>query len=395
MINISAAVHTLKESKGFGDGVNNLIALGGVGAELTSALYSLKHAHAVRAGDTAKLAGFAKNAAFFEKVGNGVTAFICAWESYKRFDASDTDAAAAWGGASAGFLMATLAGGPLMWAGMGIGLGFVILAYYLTDTPLEEFIKNNALSDERGLPKAEGEKPGRYITRVYDTRGSLNPDSTYHKRNDFLWANVKLSDLLVASDITVDVEQLADETKKAHQAGPATIITHRGLAKTISVTISFRQFLRHENQLACRVHFYQDGLLSPNTIGVELRQLSFAREFIPASSTRPPKVKVTFTLSDNITAAYKQHSQLLFVCGLSLGDNRFYPAKFDGKARFLGAYINTLFIKEGTHTEFQRGLSDKVSYHSQIDQRSGVKESRVAVDTHYNLLSGGAWNKGN
>ncbi len=321
-------------------------------------------------------------------VGSGVTVIMCTWDACLSFDARDIDAGFAWAGAAAAFLVATsietaivlkLSASfvPVGWVAAGIGVGLVFLAYYLKDTPIEGFFKNNALSDEEGFNRLEGESVGEYNKRLYLNRELLCPDSDYKKWNNFKLAGAHLTDLLVSSGVQIKPTKLINQ--KEHTEGrytkPDFITT--GYIKSMEIGISFRQFLKTEEQLAYDFYFYKNGLNG----GYEniTQKINPVLRIKQGTEKLPPQIVLNVEIPKEYTDQYTDDSILMIVSALSLGEGEFYPTNYNNETRLLGTYVSVLY----TETEEVRrwGRSTKIS----------LPQSNVAIDPLNQLLSGQAW----
>ncbi|CCN69157.1 toxin VasX [Vibrio nigripulchritudo] len=108
--------------------------------------------------------------------GGLLTAGIAAWDSYKLFESSDTDAGLAMGMVAMGTLVTTLATGlftssatflglgPIAWIGVGIAvLGFVLYTIF-KDTPIEVWLKNGPF----------GKDPSKEYKHLQDPKTAFN-----------------------------------------------------------------------------------------------------------------------------------------------------------------------------------------------------------------------------
>lgn len=383
VFNIGAAYHTFSKDMS----KKSLVNLSGISAEFTSAtLYLAEKTLATTISSTA-INGVSKIAFGANAVGSGVTAIMCTWEACLSFDARDTDAGFAWGGAAAAFAGATAMifvstawAGPVGWACAGIGVGLVFLAYYFTDSPIEKFFKNNALSDEVDLLKSQGELTGAYNKRFYLNRNTINPDSDFKKYNDFKFAGAILSDFMVCSDINVNILDLINEETSSTDLWEAVLGSHetvrQGDVKIFQFVISFRQFLRTADQLAYNIYFYENGIKGGSYEKLDITTSGYVEE---GGEKTPPSVKVDITIPNSITKKYKPKSQILIVCALSLGNDKFYPAVLNEQHRFLGAFVD---IHHSHTTKTTRvGSSTNIEFN----------KSNVAVKPLDQLLSSKAW----
>ena len=384
IFNIGAAYHTFSNNKNS----KNIVNLVGVSAELTAATSYLAEKVLVRTVAVSSMRTISSLAYRANVVGSGVTAIMCTWEAVLSFDARDFDASAAWGGAAAAFagvtamiFVSTAWAGPVGWACAGIGVGLVFLAYYFTDSPIEKFFKNNVLSDEKDWEMIEGELTGAYNKRFYLNRKLINPNDDYEKYNDLKFAGATLTDFIVCSDIQVKIKRfLNEETTNTGLWDAAVWGKHEsvveGDVKIFQFVISFRQFLRTADQLAYSIYFYENGISSGSYEKLEIANLGSIKE---GDDKTPPRIELDVTIPKSTTDKYKPKSQILIVCALSLGDDKFYPALLNDQHRFLGAYVDVHHSR--TEKTTRVGKSTSVDF---------IK-SNVAITPLDQLLSGKAW----
>lgn len=102
------------------------------------------------------------------------------WDAYESFDKGDTDAGVMMGLAGISFGVSTVycilaLSEPLGWVAALVGTGFMVLAYMLTDTPLQTLFSNYLLSDhyEKGFPLLANETPMAYNRRILKNKEIL------------------------------------------------------------------------------------------------------------------------------------------------------------------------------------------------------------------------------
>ena len=383
VFNIGAAYHTFKSDRSNKNRTN----LFGITAELTSATSYLAKSTLTNVIGKSAMSGIGKLAFSANVVGSGVTAIMCTWEAVLSFDARDINAGFAWGGAAAAFAGVTAMifvsaswAGPVGWACAGIGVGLVFLAYYFTDSPIEKFFKNNVLSDEVDWKILPEETPGAYNKRFYLNRNTINPDGDFKMYNDFKFAGATLTDFIVCSNIDVRIKSLINEQNSNTGLCEAVLGSHEsvkeGDVKTFQFMISFRQFLRTADQLAHSIYFYENGISNGSHEKVEVASLG---SVIDGDDNNTPHIDVEVTIPTSVTTKYKLKSQILIVCALSLGNDKFYPAMLNEDHRYLGAYIDVHHIHTTTTTRV--GQSTNIEFN----------KSNIAIAPLEQLLSGKAW----
>ena len=384
VFNIGAAYHTFSQDLSYKNGFN----LFGIGAELTSATAYFVESTLANVIGKESMRNIAKLAIRANVVGAGVTVIMCTWEACLSFDARDNDAALAWTGAAAAFSGVTVAAifagaswaGPLGLICAGIGVGLVFLAYYFKDSPLETFFKNNALSDEKDFPRINDlhKLPGDYIRDFYANVNDISSDLDNRKWNDFKFAGAELTDLIVCSDITIKGTRLFDveeEYLSGHKEYSMPTFISSGKIKTYEIRVSFRQFLQNKEQFVYELYFYKDGIKGSYQKIKKIPDISIEK----GTENTPPQIVIKLVMPDHYLKQYTKNSQILVVCALALGDDEFYPSRYNKDTRFLGAYASV----NQSELEQYSILGLRKSNH--------IYKSNVAVEPMNQLLSGNAW----
>ena len=198
--------------------LKNSIGLFGSAAHLSSASSAYVEAkiaqgvYNVSEGSSLRITKFSKVAGF---VGSGVSVAMCTWDSVDRFQSRDYDASLVWGltGVVSGILWVD---GVFAYAGGAALLGFwptlilsalffggMFLAIYLTDNPIEKYLKNNAFNSTDQM-RLSPETPFYYIRAMIDNKARLVPDR-FKIWRDFQRAASDLYDLLIAYKVDDDI----------------------------------------------------------------------------------------------------------------------------------------------------------------------------------------------
>ncbi len=376
VFNLGAAIGALSEDFNTKNGVQ----LVGISSELTEALLRLKEASIIRSGGK----GFASGSYYLKALdtasiaGAAITTVMCVWDAYDSFDAHDGDAGWAYLGAAVAFggltavtvasvMASATVGGPLGWICAGVGLGFMYLAYKLTDTPLEKFFKHSAFSDVIPL-EFNGDPAWKYNQRFYKFRQQLT-DPKYHKEidlSDFVRASAELHDLLVCSRISFEATKTIRNTEEIEMPPKdfmQPLIIREGYATEFEVAISFNQFLKNEDQLSYKVFYYPQGMEQGH---VEIA-IERAVRIEKGSDAAPPKAIVTIRLSAEMAAKATIKSQLLFVCRLNLEGDNYYPVDFQLNHRMLAAVVSIRQLEaSGVATYSTHGSHTKIAPLSDI-----------------------------
>lgn len=330
--------------------VKNQINFAGVSAELSEAILTLRHTQLEKRG--VKITRFGKATLRGTSIiGASVTVIMCAWDAYDHFASRDTDAAWAYVGAGAAFSGVTVAtifasaswAGPLGWICAGVGLGFVTLAYFLKDSPIEKYFKHCVFSDAKDLPLKEDESIWKYNNRFYDNRTIMlgNNNSMKHLAN-FKIAAAELHDLIVCSKIEILINKLAEKERQTYAVSsgigmPISQTITSGKVKDITVKVSFNQFLQKPEQFHYEVYYYKNGMNSNE----KPKPLEYKQPVTIENTEKnaPPKAVVNFSISHNIIKNITQKSCILFVCRLKLHGKGYYPVDYQNNERSLGAII--------------------------------------------------------
>jgi len=390
VFNVGSAMHTLGndfKTNSLGGNVKNMINVVGISAELTSATAFFMEKALAGAVKKTAIRTFSRIGKGTNMIGAGVTVVMCSLDAWQSFDARDTDAGFAWVGAAAAFSVVAIEAVMVFRTGAtfgiygaiagGIGAGLVFLAYYLQDTPIEKFFKNNALSDDEDFNRESGESIADYNKRFYKNRAGICTDSDYQKWNDFKFAAAHLTDLMVSSGVNITPTKLFNikKWKEGWYSKPDFITT--GYIKKMEIGISFRQFLKTKEQLAYKFYFFKDGLKGE---GEEITDdISPVLGITKGTEQTPPKVSINVEIPKEYTNQYTDKSILMIISALSKGDGEFYPTSYTEETRLLGSYVSVLHKK--TEEVRRWGRSTETS----------LAQSNVAIEPLNKLLSGEAW----
>ena len=96
-----------------------------------------------------------------------------------------------------------------------------------------------------------------------------------------------------------------------------------------------------------------------------------------------PKAIIDFTVNRSELTNNNRAAHIVFVCRLSLEENKYYPIDVSNEARYIGAKFTT----QEEVREIQKGLFNKKTI------KDSDFQAPVAIDTLTNLLSKEAWRK--
>lgn len=389
-LNAASAISDKKDYK-------NIVNTAGITAELIEASLHIKRASLINKGIMSSQSfgkTFSGRALGFSSfMGSTITVLMCVWETFDSQNARDYDAMWAWAGAGAAWGTFFFASGmgftPMGIVVGGIAIGLTALAYYLKDTPLEAYFKNNILSDAIASPKgAIGKNPWAYIRDLYNDRDNQIPEPNSLKfwaKDEFKkWENMHtayqdLLDILVCANIRFTPTKL--QLREKLQPWTSTLRVNIEISDIISyrATISFRQFLTSPDQLEYDVYYFENGLdTTPKPLTIKEQQIT-----IDKTKGQIPKAIIDFTVYKNELTNNNKTSYIVFVCRLALEKNKYYPIDINGEDRYIGAKFTT----QEEVREIQKGLfSKKVIKDSDY-------QGPVAINTLSKLLSKKVWYK--
>ena len=384
---------------GSGKDYKNIVNTAGITAELIEASYHLKRATAIsNKASKNTISRLYGRSQIYGNVGAGITVLMCAWEAFDSQNARDYDAMWAWAGAGVawgafsfgGSSMAGLASLGFTPAGIvvgGIAIGLTALAYYLKDTPLEAYFKNNVLSDAVAAPNgANGTLPWVYAKKLYADRDNQIPEPSSLKfwANDEFkkWENMQVMhqdflDILVCANIRFTPTELM--VRKRIKPWTSTMSVSIEISDIIAyrAEISFRQFLTTEDQLEYKIYYFENGLDATHE---EIKPIS-EEITIDKTEGQIPKAIIDFKVNKGDLKNNNKAAHIVFVCRLELEKEKYYPIDIEGKQRYIGAKFTT----QEEVRDIQRGLFNK-----KIIKDSDY-QGPVAIEILPKLLSKEAW----
>lgn len=377
IFNLGVASTTLIKNNNWKNRVNLI----GVTAELSEAVLQFRNSRLLTSGGR-ELSRFGRMGLRGTGVAAaGITVIMCAWDAYDSFGARDDDAAWAYVGAGAAFTGVTVAtvfasaswAGPLGWICAGIGLGFVFLAYILTDSPLEKYFKHFIFSDLKQLPNTTDLPTWEFNNFFYKERQKLiGDDNDMNYLIDSSRAGAQLHDLLVCSAISITPQNLVREEMITHKIDLKISQTiNTGYANAFILNVNFNQFLQHKNQFICEAYYYENGI--SNALTSPIYGLN-SKKMIAGTDDNPPQIEQHITIPQAISKNANPRSCILVICKLALHTQSYYPVSYNGKDRWLGAVIN---VQQTTATSIL------------TFDFTGKKQTTIAEKS--DLLSGNAW----
>ena len=269
----------------------------------------------------------------------------------------------------------------------GVAIGLTALVYYLKDTPLEAYFKNNILSDAVAAPHtASGTLPWVYAKKLYTDRDNQIPAPSsvqFWAKDAFKkWENMHVMyqyflDILVCAIIRFTPTKLLH--KKSIRPWVSTISVSIDVSDIVaySAEISFRQFLTHQDQLEYAAYYFKDGLdCTPEKIELKSEKVT-----IDKTEGQIPKAIIDFEVERSALKDNNKTSHIVFACRLELEKNNYYPIDIEGEDRYIGAK----FTSQEEVRNIEKGLFNKKTINKSDYQ------GPVAISTLPKLLSNEAW----
>lgn len=190
LLNLSAKLNGYQFKKPGLEEVNIAGALAkslSAGRAFQEAVLIKRGADAIKLGET----GLSKWGKGLGVLGSSVTVAMCVVDSIKSYKHKDYDASAVWLATSAMAAVTVINSGLVFYSkyivkGAGKKLPTwqvitanalfftgLVIAIYLTDTPLEKFLKNNALNGDTPVEGGQGLYPSAYAYLIYEQRYTL------------------------------------------------------------------------------------------------------------------------------------------------------------------------------------------------------------------------------
>jgi hypothetical protein len=414
-------VNTIIKVKSFydKDSFKNFIGLTGSTASLTSAVLSYKEASLkiagasddiiITIGRVGRVAGL---------VGSMVSAGMCFYDMQASFRVNDNDAAAVWGltglvstalfieGLAYTASWSTLVGSGGLAAGAGAtgilsgGLtivlsiaffGGIALAIYLTDSPLEKFIKNNILSKENPW-NSKTTIPYAYVKELEANKDDLVDDEVSRWR-DFVVASDDLYDLLISYKVGAERSNLVDLEKKEDPSWGDQIKsvirdvagTKLIAAKTITIAVTLRKFYNDKSEFRYALAFFPKELKhNKQQKPILLSDTKTALDTTDGIYT----LKITFTLNDRILKSIGIGSEFVFFSNTLIHEefNEYWPSQ-RGRTRYHAYKFDADYNLHGTGTVGATSLLAEVS----DNFMSAYLGTNIRVGTEEELILPKTW----
>ncbi|MBL3658286.1 toxin VasX [Fulvivirga sediminis] len=268
------------------------------------------------------------------------------------------------------------------------------LALYLTDSPLEKFIKNNILSKEN-LWNSNTAVPYRYVKELYSKREKL-VDTEVARWRDFVVASDDLYDILISykvedtpslSDI-VDLEQKEDPSygdKIKHLIRSTSGLLLQA-AKTFTISVTLRKFYDDKSEFRYALAFFPEEIKThPQQKPTFLLNTKTELD----TSNGLYALKITYNLNSKILKSIKFGSEFIFFSNTLIheefheywpsqrGGTRYHAYKFDADYKTAGVAISP--STAGTSLGIMS--SDLLSAYLGKNVRVGTEEELVLPET--------------
>ncbi|WP_428743007.1 toxin VasX [Tenacibaculum sp.] len=415
LINTIIKAKSIYDERSFKNGISTF----GAFSSLTSAVLSYQEASLKVAGavdETIILVG--KVGRVTGLVGSAVSVGMCFSDMVASIKVNDNDAAIAWGltGLVSGVLLieglvyfaswsslvasgglgASAAASGIFSGGVTIALTLVVfggigLAIYLTDSPLEKFIKNNILSKENTW-NSKTTIPYAYMRELHTNKDDL-VDSEVSRWRDFVVAADDLYDLLISYKVESELSNPVDLEKKKNSSWSDDfkdlVRTVAGTklygAKTITIAVTLRKFYYDKSE------FRYALALFPKEIKHNKQQkpilLSSTRTILETSNGLNT-LKITFTMSEYLLKLISISSEFVFFSNTLINDefNEYWPSQ-RGATRYHAYKFDADYKIHGVGTVAAANMLGDVSH----DFMSAYLGENIRVGTEEELVLPKTW----
>ncbi len=371
LVNVSVGVDKFSRSRS----TKNLVATVGAVSHLTSAaadyrIAKLAHRKSVRkSSEKGKLATLSRKALW---LGSAINITISIWDAVESYRLRDYDAALAFAAvsavnavllANAAFMFYTGAAGLLFWPLAVLFLlfwGLLFLAIYLTDSPLELFLKNTIFNALETYSPNDQLEPYRYSYDLYKNRNSLISEKCKRWRN-MLVAMEDLYDLLIRYRVRkVDMgfsdipnRRRVDEVMELLLSSSSEMQIGSKLISSFSFIIECNNFQYDTSQLEYELLFLPEGLSNP------YRREVLGHRYIKHRIIEGiHQMEINFDIPKPITEQIKPfQSEYLFISRLhiSKSSDEYWPIEKD-KERYLAYLINPIRSNDPIHETTSRQI---------------------------------------
>ena len=354
---ISLGVSTVKLAKE--PSTKNIINAGGAGAQLRYSCLRYQEAKKMAQGFTeTQIEKLPKKVKFWGAVSEGIAIVMCTWDAYDAFKARDVDAGFAWGASAAlssisllYFLgIVELTFWPIT-AVVALAFGTAALAIYLTDSPLEVFVKHNLLSDEvRFTTEASYELD--YTKALIENKNKL-VKKDYAQWRNLQTAQDDLYDILLAHRTEVKREEptpLKEEYRNL--STPQKMFTlGEEIYKIITIRITPAKFINKVSSFNCKMLFFPKGIqktytaeTEPMDVPISKKDITF--EFKEESSAFLMRYNIYDRVDKSI---YNSASRFVFISQVEISPAEYWPSQ-RGQERYQAMIIDAFAYTGATAT---------------------------------------------
>ena len=326
--------------------LKNIISSGGAFFQFTSACFKYAEVKKLSMGFTKeKTKGLYIKSVRFGAFGYGINMAICFYDSINSFKTRDTDAAIAWGMAGvanavlltesililkfgAESAIAAAFGWPAVVATV-VSFAAVFLAIYLTDSPLEKFLKNNLLSDDNSFKYRIYKYT--YVEQLIAQRQYLVDDEVAQWR-DLKTAQDDLYDILCAHRIEYDLKESVYSNKSTIRS---LFVTEQVFHKKLILKITLAQFLYDVSSFYFELLFFPKGVQKNYTPDTEPQTIEITKECVYLEHKNERNAfLMEYDIYDGINKeVFTPSSVFIFICRVEIDPEKgtFWPSQRTGE----------------------------------------------------------------
>ncbi len=382
---IWALISSVEKGNKNGWGLNSKISLGGAIVKTTaSSLKLVEEFDKIRGIQRTDL--FKTTTKYFSVAGSAFTVYSATKDMVKAINVNDNDAALAYSVAAgiSGCLLAAelgiiaLSTGPFIVVA-GIGMLVYGLAYYLTDSDLEQFFKHYPFSTQM-THATTSDNPFLYARAMYKQRDILIKrwESKYMDSNNNTYKHlfVRLTNLLAGGMLKIEGSSNPhSKNDRGHYLSESGrnngIVPNSELWISMDIQISFASFLQNQNQIEYEVYLLQKKDLFSKTISYRIPNRKLQPFMIKKDNGTQQLqlwLQIPRYLEVKVTTPVKQSANISVMLQQTRKTTKKVTIQPDAKIAVLCKF------KGNTETIFPLTLDDKHGYlytAMQIGQRNG------------------------
>ncbi|MFK8268640.1 toxin VasX [Capnocytophaga cynodegmi] len=394
LINLAINLKKISEKSEWKTGVSTI----GASVQLINSVRAYGRAQRVAMGiiiDERKQVKMLRKLGNFLKIsGAGIPVLISVWDCVDSFKLRDYDASVAWGASAvlSGIVFAEAMG----WVSLSfwpltivvvLSFGVLFLAIYLTDSPLEKFIKNNILSKSNHFLSTYPATPFLYTKELVAQRNKLVDEEVAQWR-DLIRAQEDLYDMLCSHWTTYELHGMATYGKKREETIAAYIRealaisagTHSVTYKRLVLNVVPAKFSYDVSKFHFKLLFFPKGLQDNYTS--ETEPLFLESSSITLESYNSPILRIEYNIYDSVYSLLSISSLLIFISQTEIDAerNEYWPSQRKGEryqavkispTEFIGGN-NTLAIKLGSKL-----AEDYLRSHIRIGTLTEIKKPKT------------------